>query len=854
MPFPPKKPEDEKKLEATAPTKDGPKPFAKTAPAEGTPAKGGPPKGAKPAAPGDAKPTPGASKPAGEGTPKTTSPDRKAKGGGGNSAPETPGQGVPERKQAEQSGKKEPEADKEALPKEGNEGKKPAAEQPKGLASVAVMTKAEAESAAKDPMNNPHVQRLASAVHGLAKIVQDLHAKVGAMPLPGQQQAQPGKPGMPMPGAKPAMPGAKPGMPVKPGMAGQKPGAMGQTMMPNSGMQKPNMGTPTGGAAAMTPTLALEQVREMMVIIEATNTGRISSQAAAVLISTGFGLAPEVAQAMVAGNATAPAPGAAPVPGAGPDATMLNPEEEELEEGLEEGEEGLEGEDEEEPVAAAPAEEDPYTYSKFRRKTTDSVDDEISTAIANLEARRDVVDNQLNALEYARAVMDYDDDQPRDESGRWSAGGGGGGGGGKNEGGGKASASGKASDPKDKSVPHATLDPLWRPKNQPEVKEKKVRPANRYHAEAREAEAAGDRRKAERLFKLADAVKGERDVVKARIREEVKNAAKNGAPKAHPATRPQGKDEYFKTNAHPDNIKKLKTPEVKAVKYLGGGANDTNKLTMEDGSKATWKPAGGERDGLRTNVPVGTYYVREAAASNLARVIGVQDLVPAVVAFHGPYHPNHADKHGVKNEHGPFGSPKAGEPDEVANARETGVVGSMHAWAPGTAMRDMWTVPQLNRDACERARVFDYITGNSDRHAGNMLVNERDNDNFPVLIDNGLAFNTRGIPDRVISPPETLRWSGLLDSTKTMIKDIDVKEVAKTLKNSGLDRPASKLAIQRLLHLKSDPDYLDSKGSRYDAQFVYDWSDHSKKAEAERVLKAHEDLAEQHISAYDGSR
>lgn len=359
-------------------------------------------------------PSKSASKPAGGET--------KGKGGG-TSAPLTPNQGVPDVKPHEEPGaKKEPEADKEKLPKEAD--KAPAKEQPKGLPSLATMTKAEAEAAAKDPMNNPHIQRLASAVHGLAKIVQEHHAKLGAVGVPGQSQTTQGMNTPP----KPGMPGQtgqmRPGTgQMKPGMgamgAGKMPGrqmmqpAGGRPGMPNSGMGMPGqgMGPTTGAQPPMTPTLALEQIREMMIIIEASTTGRIPRQAAAMLISTGFGLPPEVASQMVSGEGPAAASPEEALnalsPTDDPDAVMINPEEEELEEGLEEGEgEFEEEEDELEPVEG---EEEEEFGSKWALKKFDADDSDdaarVEDILRRLKAERDQVNTRIDALMYATSTI-----------------------------------------------------------------------------------------------------------------------------------------------------------------------------------------------------------------------------------------------------------------------------------------------------------------------------------------------------------------------------------------------------------------------------------------------------------------
>lgn len=334
--------------------------------------------------------------------------------GKGSSAPLTPGQGEPDVKPHDQPGAKaEPEASEEKLPAEAD----PADAKPKptGLPSLASMTKAEAESAGQDPMNNPTIQRLVTLVQGLAKVVQDHHARLGAMSVPGQaaqssdQQAGQFKPGMP--GAKPMVAPARPGMPVKPGMpAPGKPG-----MLTAPGM-KPGMPSVAPGAPSpASNTLSLEQLTSMMGIVEAAGSSRIPRQAAAIMISRGFGIDPETAAAMVAAETSGtktPDPLALGAALAGGDpGDDLNPEEEEME-GVDE--EQAEESEEEPDLAAAPTDEKNhkgFTYGKYHRRDVAvgrSFRMDANDAIALLEARRAKVVARIDALTFARGVY-YDD-------------------------------------------------------------------------------------------------------------------------------------------------------------------------------------------------------------------------------------------------------------------------------------------------------------------------------------------------------------------------------------------------------------------------------------------------------------
>jgi hypothetical protein len=126
-----------------------------------------------------------------------------------------------------------------------------------------------------------------------------------------------------------------------------------------------------------------------------------------------------------------------------------------------------------------------------------------------------------------------------------------------------------------------------------------------------------------------------------------------------------------------------------------------------DGIKAMWKPGDEEDAGVeRGGIQVGTFYKREVAAFNVAKAIGLDDLVPVTVA------------------------------------REIdGKSGSAQLWADNAV--DALNVPVGEKYDGEkdrlRAAAFDYLIGNTDRHGRNWMLK----DGRFVLIDNGLAFPAR---------------------------------------------------------------------------------------------------------------
>lgn len=190
---------------------------------------------------------------------------------------------------------------------------------------------------------------------------------------------------------------------------------------------------------------------------------------------------------------------------------------------------------------------------------------------------------------------------------------------------------------------------------------------------------------------------------------------------------------------------------------LGGGMMGTYKLTMEDGSRAVWKPVSGEKDAGRRGVKPGTYYLREALAYDVAKIAGLTDMVPETVV------------------------------------REyKGEVGSAQRWIPGENAYQVLRVGrkwEFNDDEVNRAAAFDYVIMNTDRHGKNYKIDVQ-----PIgdvgktvghikLIDHGLAFSHKKawrvseILNRAASHPQAMipdsiknSWAGKWDQIADVAK------------------------------------------------------------------------------------
>lgn len=235
----------------------------------------------------------------------------------------------------------------------------------------------------------------------------------------------------------------------------------------------------------------------------------------------------------------------------------------------------------------------------------------------------------------------------------------------------------------------------------------------------------------------------------------------------------------------------LADAKITKLENLGGGLNSSYVATLHDGSKAVFKPASGEvatgvTAPVRTNIAAGTYYKREVASAKLAEQLGMKDMVPETVAV-----------------------------------THNGEIGSLQRWRPGGKLLFMegdanGQLPggaRFDHESSERMRVFDYITGNSDRHAGNVIVDNSSGKPRPILIDHGLSF-PNGPPDRFIQPTDAIHESrDLHPNTENMIKSLDIHGISKTLRDSGIEPEAIRHTLIRVKALQSDPSLIGTPWS-----------------------------------------
>jgi hypothetical protein len=178
--------------------------------------------------------------------------------------------------------------------------------------------------------------------------------------------------------------------------------------------------------------------------------------------------------------------------------------------------------------------------------------------------------------------------------------------------------------------------------------------------------------------------------------------AKKRHPKQEPSSSAKRKAiEELDSDKHRHSISS--SPVVSKSAMDCGSANATFKVTMKDGTKVLWKPEGGERHDLRDGIKNGMFR-REVAVSEIAQIIGMGKFVP-------------------KTAYRTIGGEVGSAMTWVENAETARVAGSGRMY-----------------DGKENAilcAAFDFLIGNSDRHAKNWMIDGDDNIH---LIDNGLSL------------------------------------------------------------------------------------------------------------------
>jgi hypothetical protein len=217
--------------------------------------------------------------------------------------------------------------------------------------------------------------------------------------------------------------------------------------------------------------------------------------------------------------------------------------------------------------------------------------------------------------------------------------------------------------------------------------------------------------------------------------------------------------QYFERSYQEELLEK-NTPTVQAE--LKGGCNGTAWIGLSNGDEieGVWKPTSGEyREQLRDNIPMGTYYIREAAAYQLEKAIGF-DLVPPTVIrdFDDDY-------------------------------------GSVQLFVGDVSFEGAFKMSEKDR---YKTSIYDFLMLNTDRHSENVMYSE----DRPVLIDNGLCFPT---DDRRFG---NAFWASALYSPGKVPEDImnqlreaDWDMMIQWMDDNGIESEAVDLFTQRVSYL-----------------------------------------------------
>lgn len=225
--------------------------------------------------------------------------------------------------------------------------------------------------------------------------------------------------------------------------------------------------------------------------------------------------------------------------------------------------------------------------------------------------------------------------------------------------------------------------------------------------------------------------------------------------------------------------KSLLTTPVKEGAYLGGGASGSYKIKFADGSAAVFKPESGECQECRDNIKVGLQTAREVGAYQVAKLVGMHDMVAPTVER------------------------------EVDTPDGGGIQkGSLQQWQEGDLAGEVNSHARFDGDRdLNRAAVFDYVIGNTDRHARNWLVDQPNN--ALKLIDHGLSFPEKPTANDGWRRAANEAFMNESDNRGIRIKDDVIKPyfdnkgaIMKALKNLGFSKPAINGVVQRIDNLK----------------------------------------------------
>jgi len=230
-------------------------------------------------------------------------------------------------------------------------------------------------------------------------------------------------------------------------------------------------------------------------------------------------------------------------------------------------------------------------------------------------------------------------------------------------------------------------------------------------------------------------------------------------------------------------LEKYRDSKITEFSRLGEGdkgVNETFKVKTEQGELFCLKPVVGEEIGLRDGIPAGTYATREASAYVIDQALGF-DLVPPT----------------------------------LYRDSELGAC-SMQKWDKDATLVFHNPAMDVSPEKLMMGAVYDFIVFNTDRHAGNYMINE-EKDQL-VFIDNGLTlpdeeystnYNSDCFEKLLYDTHKQTVWDGyravdISDDIMKQIGAVDTKQLGTSLQDLGLSKEATQNAVNRIEWIKKN--------------------------------------------------
>lgn len=253
----------------------------------------------------------------------------------------------------------------------------------------------------------------------------------------------------------------------------------------------------------------------------------------------------------------------------------------------------------------------------------------------------------------------------------------------------------------------------------------------------------------------------------------------------------EDEEQTDETRAADQSLSAMATGELKKrsrIAAKGVNASEIVELEAADGAQAkgVWKEARGEDENLRPNIEAGTYWKREELAYQVDRMMGPGGVVPPTLTR------------------------------EIENQS-----GSLQAFAMGAkkgddVWRELNTLEQAggysSNASFRRTFVLDAVTGNDDRHGGNIMFQLAGKELKAVAIDNGLTF-PEGPACRFILPgspsgDDAMKFLKLDDASQKAVGRLKLGKLAAAIHKAGVKRLGARATLVRVQALQDNPEAI----------------------------------------------